>query len=475
MKIATVDNVLHVVPAFRGKEMVVQPDGHSTNQIIREVVEAHQFFAPDYDALVKDVSWGRDNETCSRLFEFCKKNLHYVVESSGYQSTRSPSGIIELGSDRGIGVDCKHYSSFIAGVLDAKNRKVGYRLYDWYYRFASYDDSKEPEHVFVVVKSGSGETWVDPVLSFFDQRFPRPNFYKDKTVNMLARISGVLSEKGAYESNMPNQGRQAVGCADCGKGGVGAVSVYDRRGKKIGTVSSTGAAIMKVAPALSSIPVAALAVEAVGAALMIFGSKYGDTTEERWLIQSYEWNVKGQNVTSPDHVVQADAGPAKTWFALALGVPIPDIVPFNLLAGAHANPKPSNDQRAIAYLNNPEIKPQNIPYAQALAATYIADTLNPDANGPGGHPGKPGAWAGVVSAPTLYVPTDAELLAQAGYTSPADPAAVAAITPAAPVATGNAMTGIVDWAKANPLLAGGIVVGSGVVIYSIFHKRKKKR
>ena len=309
---------------------------------------------------------------------------------------------------------------------------------------------------------------------FFDQRFPRPNFYKDKTVNMLARISGVLSKHVAAESNLPNQYRVAMGCAQCEKNKMGSVIVYDRRGKRIGTVSSTGAAIMKVAPALSSIPVAALAVEAVGAALMIFGSKYGDTTEERWLIQSYEWNVKGQNVTSPDHVVQADAGPAKTWFALALGVPIPDIVPFNLLAGAHANPKPSNDQRAIAYLNNPEIKPQNIPYAQALAATYIADGLDPDANGPGGHPGQPGAWANVVSAPTLYVPSDAELLAQAGYTNPADPAAVAAITPAAPVANTGGVTGILDWAKANPLLAGGIVVGGGVVLYSIFHKKKRK-
>lgn len=474
MKIATVDNIIESVPPFKGQEMVVQPDRHSTNQIIHEVIEAHEFFAPDYDELIDKVSWGRDNETCSRLFEFCKKNLHYVIESSSYQSTRSPAGIIELGADRGIGVDCKHYSGFIAGVLDAKNRKAGARIYDWYYRFASYDGSKEPEHVFVVLKNGDNETWVDPVLMFFDQRFPRPNFYKDKTVNMLARISGVLSKHGAAESNLPNQNRVAMGCAECEKNKMGSVIVYDRRGKRIGTVSSTGAAIMKVAPALSSIPVAALAVEAVGAALMIFGSKYGDTPEERWLIQSYEWNVKGQNVTSPNHVVQADAGPAKTWFALALGVPIPDIVPFNLLAGAHANPKPSNDQRAIAYLNNPEIKPKNIPYAQALAATYIADGLGPDANGPGGHPGQPGAWANVVSAPTLYVPSDAELLAQAGYTNPADPAAVAAITPAAPVTNTGGVTGILDWAKANPLLAGGIVVGGGVVLYSIFHKKKRK-
>ena len=473
MKNATVNNVLAAVPAFQGKEMVVRPSRHTTNQIINEVLEAHRFFAPDYDRLIEKISFGSGGQVLENVFDFCRENLHYVIESSNYQSTRSPAGIIELGNDRGIGVDCKHYSGFIAGVLDAINRAKGKRVYDWCYRFASYDGSEEPEHVFVVVKKEDGkEIWVDPVLLFFNQRFPRPNYYKDKTVNMLARISGVLSQHGAAESNFPNQGMAAVGCADC-KSKMGSVVLRDRRGKKIGTVSSTGAAIMKVAPALSEVPVAAIAVEAVGAALMIFGSKYGDTTEERWLIQSYEWNVKGQRVTSPNSVVQADAGPAKTWFALALGVPIPDIVPFNLLAGAHANPKPSNDQRAIAYLNNPEIKPQNIPYAQALAATYIADQLNPDANGPGGNPGQPGAWANVVSAPTLYVPTDAQLLAQAGYTNPADPASVAAITPAAPVQSGG-VSGLVAWAQANPLLAGGIVLGGGFVLYKIFHKKKRK-
>lgn len=468
---ATVNNVLAAVPPFEGKEVVVRPSRHTTNQIINEVLEAHKVFAPDYDKLLEKISFGSGKQVFENVFDFCKQNLHYVIESGEYQSTRSPAGIIELGADRGIGVDCKHYSGFIAGVLDAINRAKGKRVYDWYYRFASYDGDQEPEHVFVVVKNEDGsEVWIDPVLLFFNQRFPRPRFYKDKTVNMLARISGVLSQRGAAESNLPNQGRASVGCANC-QSGMGSVVLRDKRGRRIGSTSSTGAAIMKVGPALSSVPIAALAVEVVGAALMVFGSKYGDKPEERWLIQSYEWNVLGMNTSSPNHVNQANAGPAKTWFALALGVPIPDIVPFNILSDTRSGK--SNDQRAIEYLANPEIAPYHIPYAQALAATYLGEQLNPGANGPGGKPGRPGAWADVVAAPAVYVPTDAELLAKAGFTNPAAPAEVAAITPSAPVQKGG-LSNVMDWAKANPLLAGGIVIGGGFVLYKIFHKKKRK-
>jgi hypothetical protein len=61
-------------------------------------------------------------------------------------------------------VDCKHYSGFIGGVLDAINR-TGEYYYDWDYRFASESlIQPAPHHVFIVIKGSDGkEVWVDPV------------------------------------------------------------------------------------------------------------------------------------------------------------------------------------------------------------------------------------------------------------------------------------------------------------------------
>src|SRR5208283_4791328 len=168
------DNVLSVVPPFEGKEYIISKR-QTTRDIVREVLNAHESFAADYDLLIKGLRFKKTISLEEQLFKFCKDNLHYNVESEKWQTTRSPAGIIELGSDPSSGVDCKHYAGYIAGVLDAINRNDGQRTYDWYYRFASYDASPDPGHVFVVLKYDDGtDFWIDPVLNKLDKRYPEP-------------------------------------------------------------------------------------------------------------------------------------------------------------------------------------------------------------------------------------------------------------------------------------------------------------
>lgn len=181
----TVSYLSGLLPAFQG-DRDVKKNRQSIKDIVKEVLEAHKFFAGDYDEISEEFAGG---DTLKQLFDFCKSNIAYQIEPEDDQTTRSPAAIMWLGK---FGGDCKHYASFIGGVLDSLNRK-GLANFDWCYRFASYNFfNRNAGHVFIVVKTPDGEIWVDPVLDKFDSRSPYPVFIKDKKISgMLSRLSGV--------------------------------------------------------------------------------------------------------------------------------------------------------------------------------------------------------------------------------------------------------------------------------------------
>jgi hypothetical protein len=125
-----------------------------------------------------------------KLYDYLLKNTHYIVEPDSYQTLRSPAAILELGSKKNVGLDCKSYSLFIGGILDALQRKTG-RYINWCYRFASYKPfSKLPHHVFVVINPDSNnEIWVDCCIDKFN--YHKPYSYKTDRKAMLYSISGV--------------------------------------------------------------------------------------------------------------------------------------------------------------------------------------------------------------------------------------------------------------------------------------------
>lgn len=116
--------------------------------------------------------------------------MAYQAEPDEDQTVKSPSVILQSGDT----VDCKHYSLFIGGVLDAiqQNENVDW---DWFYRFAGYNGKKEVYHVFVVVEKANGsEIWIDPVLDYFNER-KVPTYTIDKkpmsAIGKLSRLSGI--------------------------------------------------------------------------------------------------------------------------------------------------------------------------------------------------------------------------------------------------------------------------------------------
>jgi hypothetical protein len=168
--------LLAVLPEYKDQWILINPN-QTVIDIIHEVLEAHEEFAPMYDLIAPYFECETIEKTASTLYKFCKKNLIYDEESESFQSTSVPQGLLTRGE-----CDCKGYSNFIGGVLDALNRN-GNNI-DWNYRFASYELlNKSPHHVFIVARSEDGkEIWIDPTPGASDLQ---PVWRVDKKISAM--------------------------------------------------------------------------------------------------------------------------------------------------------------------------------------------------------------------------------------------------------------------------------------------------
>lgn len=179
--------VLQRLPADRG-EWVKIKDRQQVKDIIADIVASHQAFTGYYDKIGMLFYADTIEGICDKLYNFCKKNIHYREESEVSQTTAIPAGIL----NRGYG-DCKHYASFIGGCLDAISRETGEKI-DWHYCFASYlVNQKIPYHVFVVVETEDGPVWVDPTPGATLQE---PVWIINKKIKEYEKLSGKNGDIG---------------------------------------------------------------------------------------------------------------------------------------------------------------------------------------------------------------------------------------------------------------------------------------
>lgn len=190
----TPEKILDVLPPYQDQWLTITPD-QDVKDIVKEIVEAHKEFAPYYD---KFALWFDDKDvevTANKLFDFCKKYIRYKEETTDDQTTTLPTGLLKR--QRG---DCKHYASFIAGVLSSIERQTGKKI-NGNYRFASYDPlNPQPHHVFIVLKKGRDEIAIDPTPG---SETKEPIYFLDKNFSNMAlrrNIAGLLDTQ-SYMQN----------------------------------------------------------------------------------------------------------------------------------------------------------------------------------------------------------------------------------------------------------------------------------
>jgi hypothetical protein len=170
---------------YLGKKKIILYN-QNTNDIIDQLIKSHKLNAKEYDKIYKYFDDTNVLKIAKNLFNFCKKNIKYNIESGNRQSLRTPAAILINGSG-----DCKQYSQFIGGVLDAINRNS--KRINWFYRFAAYNEKKEIQHVFIVIKINNVEYWIDPVLNYFNEK-KQFNNKIDKKMS-LYQISGMDNDE----------------------------------------------------------------------------------------------------------------------------------------------------------------------------------------------------------------------------------------------------------------------------------------
>ncbi len=188
------ENLLDILP-FR-EQIVMTEERQNTDDIRKEILLAHRDYAPDYELIYSYFDQGDIIETSRGIFDFLKANVPYKKENGRYQTVKCPAAILTFnkGNTNYDRIDCKNYAAFIAGVLDRLKQHEPGSDWDWCYRFASYDENDpEPGHVFVVVKIGEKELWIDPVFAYFNAGMMHDWELDQKPVKSIGglyRISG---------------------------------------------------------------------------------------------------------------------------------------------------------------------------------------------------------------------------------------------------------------------------------------------
>lgn len=482
----TPGSLMRDLPSPTGSAQVIEKH-QDVDDIIREVMDAHRAFEPDYDRIAGRFT---GENIPHQLYDFCRKNLAYEVESEKLQTTRSPSVLLKMGH-----CDCKGYAGFIAGVLDALNRS-GRGKYPWAYRFARYESNEDsPGHVFVVLKNSNGETWIDPVLSAYDKRNPVPIDYTDRGTARMVSIKGtagccsplvgyagsrigtaeddLLSALKQYEQGLIQNiatARQNGGLLDPVTLGVlqNAIKSVPGAAQAYAFAQTYAAAITQLSGGPGSLASRVVTAAFSGNVLttpinvlkaVLNGRTY--QSDNYWGAVFYRYYVLGEsNITDPNKVTDSDVITGLKWFIDKTGVFISGREHIHAL-----------QQSAQAYLNLHSVNSDTTTDpARVNAAVQVVKTYMPVDNIP---IVPAGSWAGTVG---VY---DQELVnlvsgSQQYYNElmAAKQQATQSLTNAVNNAGSLQLPGIVDelkaYAQANPMTTVAIVGVAALLLYEIF-------
>lgn len=184
------NNIYSQLTPFSGRQDIIVND-QSVGDIMQNLLRTHNLYKSEYDKIARNFERNGTENTARGIYNFIKTNIPYKIESDDRQLLKSPAAILYTANS--IGSDCKNYSLFTGGILDALNRR-GKRI-NWCYRFASYKmNDKLPHHVFVVINPGTNnEIWVDAVLPQFNYK-KQYNYKVDKQPMALISMAGLEYE-----------------------------------------------------------------------------------------------------------------------------------------------------------------------------------------------------------------------------------------------------------------------------------------
>ena len=200
---ANFDQVFNSLPSAKNIAVKVKQN-QSTQDLIDSIKEAHQDNKIYANKIAHYFKGSNDYQTGKNIWQFLKNYVPYKIEPSETQTSKTLPRILD-DATKGIGSDCKHYSTFAGSILNSLN-------IPFIYRMAGYQ-STTPQHIYCVIKSGTKEIPLDAVLPYYD--YQKKNL---KQIDMsLYNLSGVDSDFGRLTArerlNKIKQGVKTVGLA----------------------------------------------------------------------------------------------------------------------------------------------------------------------------------------------------------------------------------------------------------------------
>ena len=291
------DYLLNHLPVKNTRKIISA--NQSTGDIIQAIIKQHISNRKDAQNIAKYFQADNTRDTAYNIFDFCKKNIPYKVESGFGQSVKT-LGRILYDAKNGTGQnDCKAYATFAGNVCEAL--KIPF-----VYRFAGYKGN-DLTHTYCVVKNGNQEIVIDPVLNDFDTEKPYKNKV-DKKIMALYQVSGIPEEEGTTP-NITDSFYETRGSS--------VLSNYVAGGDFIG-VTKAGKILRKVASgakkAVQAVKTVSLTIPRNAFLLLVkenvfgFGTKINQLAEKKGFAGLEFWYKLGGDRTALTKIAKEGAG-----------------------------------------------------------------------------------------------------------------------------------------------------------------------
>jgi uncharacterized membrane protein YgcG len=169
------------MPPVKHKRTVNYADGQN-GDIINTIHKNLPIAIEQTKNIAQSFKKGTVEETGQTIWSWLKKNITYKRDDTDDQLIRMPNVFLTSGTG-----DCKSYSLFTASILH--NLGIPYSI-----RYACYNYSRVPSHVYVVAWNGSSPIVIDaanPVNEFGFEKTPISKIdYYYKNIMQISSLSG---------------------------------------------------------------------------------------------------------------------------------------------------------------------------------------------------------------------------------------------------------------------------------------------
>lgn len=208
--------LIHVLAPFSLIDPEVLVDDQDVRDIMRGMYAKQVECRQMYDAIAEFFDADDIEGIGLNIWTFLRTEMIYAEETKKAQKVRSPKRMLTYGR-----CDCKGYSLFIAGVIEAMNRN-GAGI-PWCFRYVPAEPAtRDIGHVFVVLDPGGDEIWVDPVLSIYDRHIlylaQKDMYVKDATAEKISGLAvdgrGTIGLTKVEQTLLDQLNQYALGLQD---------------------------------------------------------------------------------------------------------------------------------------------------------------------------------------------------------------------------------------------------------------------